>query len=304
MIPQNQIKPRELSYQFEFKPGEHEKTMACVRAHGFAVIKQLISRDFVAELIAAIASTLNPDNDMKPGEARVGHAFMERCPTLLKFLDHKPWLDFITFSEGSDDLRFHRSAAIIRNPGAADVSWHSDWSFRSGLYKKPPQCIDDVLNIHDGLGGRWFYLTGTNPVSAGLAVIEDSHTLDWQAPEGFEFVNERRSFRRIGTQDTTYHGWDVPGIVPLFTDPGDMILFASRTYHYAFPHTGDKPRYSCGGPGLRARSMKNFCPWPLPESSKKFLASLPPRHQRFADGYGGFDPNWKFDASQVVAAMA
>lgn len=303
MIAQDQVQPANLKYQHEFAPHEHEAIMACVREHGFAIIKKMISLAFVDELKAAIQQTLNPQNDMKPGDARVGHAFMERCPTILKFLDHKPWLDFIAYSEGTDNLRFHRSAAIIRNPGAPCVAWHSDWSFRSGLHKLPPQCIDDVLNIHEGLGGRWFYLDGTHPTRAGLAVIDGSNKIDWAGPEGFEFSDDRRTFFKKGGERKHYTGWDVPGIVPLFTDPGDMILFASRTYHYAFPHAGDKPRHSCGGPGLRSRAMKNFCPWPLPESSKKFLASLPEKYRRFADGYGGFDPTWKFDASQVPANM-
>ncbi|MCX5660932.1 MAG: phytanoyl-CoA dioxygenase family protein [Planctomycetota bacterium] len=301
MILQDQVKPAELKYRHEFKPGEHEATMDCVNQRGFAVIKGMISRAFVDELVGAIREALNPDNDLGPGESRVGHAFMERCPTLLKFLDHKPWLDFISHSEGSADLRFHRSAAIIRNPGSPPVAWHSDWSFRSGLHKLPPRSIDDVLNVHEGLGGRWFYLTGTHPMRGGLAVIEGSNKIDWPGPEGFEFGNERRFIYKKGAEPKAHTGWDVPGIVPFFTDPGDMILFASRTYHYAFSNLGDQPRYSCGGPGLRARSKPNFCPWPLPESSKRFIASLPERHRRFAEGYGGFDSTWKFDASQVEA---
>ena len=294
MIPQDQIKPVELKYKSEFKPTELDEAKACVEAHGFAIIKKVISQSFVEELRVALQAAINPLNDMKPGESRVVHAFVEKCPTLLKFFDIPEWFNIIRHFEGTDDLVMRRNAAIIRNPGASGSSWHTDWSFWSGLYKRPPRTPNDVLNIHEGLAGRWFYLEGTKPIQGGLAVIEDSHTLDWTAPEGFEFNDDRSTFYKIDTPPKAYNGWDVPGIVPLFTDPGDMILFAARTYHFAFPNQTQVIRHSVGGPGLRARSLPVYHPWPMPESTKKFIESLPPHLKKYADGYNGYDATWKF----------
>ena len=44
-----------------------------------------------------------------------------------------------------------------------------------------------------------------------------------------------RSFRRPGAADQNYNSFDVPGCVPIVAAPGDMIVWALRTYHAAFP---------------------------------------------------------------------
>lgn len=302
MIPQDQIKPVELKYQYEFKPTELDKMKACTDAHGFAVVKKVISQAFVDELREAIKAALDPDDELQHGQSRVGHAFVERCPTLLKFFDCPEWFNIIKHFEGTDDLVLRRSAAIIRKPGASGAAWHTDWSHWSGFFKRPPRHMNDVLNTHEHLNGRWFYLEGTCPVQGGLAVIEDSHRLDWQCPEGFEFVEDRHTFYRKGSEPKAYAGWDVPGIVPLFTDPGDMILFSARTYHYAFPNISNRTRYSVGGPGLRSRQLPVYQPWPMPESTRRFIESLPPHLKRYADGYNGFDEKWKFEGSAEKAS--
>jgi hypothetical protein len=295
VIAQDKIQPANLKYKHEFTPQDLDGANACLSAHGFAVIKRVIPDSFVQELRHAIDASLNPNNDLEPGRGRTGHAFMEICPTILKFLEHETWFNIIKYFEGTDQLRFRRSAAIIRNPGAPCVNWHTDWSFWTGLYKRPPRNINDALNVTEGLGGRWFYLEGTHPLRAGLAVIENSHTLDWQAPEGFEFTDDRSTFYKKGTTPKAYEGWDVPCIVPLFTDPGDMILWTARTYHYAFPHNGTEPRHSCGGPGLVAKSKPIYAPWPISQRTQRFIDSLPPKYTPYADGYRGYDDTWKFN---------
>ena len=55
-------------------------------------------------------------------------------------------------------------------------------------------------------------------------VIADSHRPEWVGPEGFEFTEQRRSFRKLGAveQEGNYPSFDVPGCVPIIADPGDM----------------------------------------------------------------------------------
>ena len=301
MIPQDQVRPANLKYKHEFKPSEFDEIKACIDAHGFAIVKKVIDDSFVQELRAAIKAAINPRNEMPHGAAHTEHGFMEICPTILKFLEVPAWLDLIKYFSGTDKLRFRRSAAIIRNPGAPAVRWHSDWSYWTGLYKRPPRNANDALNVHEGLGGRWFYLEGTRPIRAGLAVIEDSHKLDWPAPEGFEFTHDRQTFYKKGTEPIAYDGWDVPGIVPLFTDPGDMIMFSTRTYHYAFPHAGTEPRHSCGGPGLVDARNSVYAPWPISERTQKFIDSLPEKYKHYAEGYRGYSGSWKFDPEHFKA---
>ena len=44
-------------------------------------------------------------------------------------------------------------------------------------------------------------------------MIADSHRPEWVGPEGFEFTEQRRSFRKLGAveQEGNYPSFDVPG---------------------------------------------------------------------------------------------
>ena len=122
-------------------------------------------------------------------------------------------------------MTVHRSAAIIRMPGSLPVRWHCDWH---GFSEGPPKNSGEVLNRGLWPSGKWFYITGSRPVHGGLCVIEDSHGEDWEGPEGFSLTSDRRSFYPEGEEESNYDGFDIPGLIPLFTDPGDMIVFAQQ----------------------------------------------------------------------------
>lgn len=278
-----------LSYRYEFGLNELEAAQACVDAHGFAVVKQVLTEDLVAELQDAVLQVIDPDGALGPGESYTHTSFVEHAPALWKLLDYEPFLRVQRLFCQSDELTIHRTAAILRNPGSSPLSWHSDWH---GFSQAPPQNAGDVLNRGHWPSGRWFYLTGSYPEHGGLAVIEDSHVEDWTGPEGFALTPDRRSFYRRGSEPEAYVGFDVPGIVPLFTEPGDQIIFAARTYHAAFPNRTDQVRLSCGL-GLRPRSYWIEAPWPLPESAQAFIEALPARHQHFVENYVGIDTQWR-----------
>jgi len=54
-------------------------------------------------------------------------------------------------------------------------------------------------------------------------VIADSHRPEWAGPEGFEFTEHRRSFRKQGADSQgNYPSFDVPGCVPIVAEPGDL----------------------------------------------------------------------------------
>ena len=122
-------------------------------------------------------------------------------------------------------------------------------------------------------------------------MIADSHARNWAGPEGFQLTEDLRSIYREGCDPEHYAGFDVPGTVPLFTEPGDMILFAARTYHAAFPNASDRQRLSCALV-MRPRSHVVDPPWRIPASAAGFLNSLPAHLQRFGDGYTGIEPDW------------
>jgi hypothetical protein len=85
---------------------------------------------------------------------------------------------------------------------------------------------------------------------------------------------------------------DVPGIVPMFTDPGDLIIFLSRTYHGVYPHNGTEPRFSCACNFRPGRHSIN-APWNLSEQAKKFIASQPESVKPMVEYYAGMDRTWK-----------
>ena len=272
-----------------FDADELDAVKACHDEHGFAVVRGVIGDAFVEELKDSVRDVLDPMDDLGPGETRVQHAFIEYSNCLWRLLDNGPFMETHRRLCGTDELTLNRSAAILKNVGAPAVRWHTDWH---GFGLDRPQSAGDVLNSGEWPSGLWFYLNGTRPGRAGLAVVADSHRADWPGPAGFDFTDgRRRSFRRRGGAAEAYDGFDVPGVVPLFTDPGDLIVFAARTYHGAFPHAGDEPRLSVGLNLRHGRAALDPV-WPVPTSAARFRAGLPSRLFPYVEHYAGFDPDW------------
>lgn len=281
------LQPITLPYRYEFEPDELDRIKACHDAHGFAVVKGVLPPDTVEELKTSVQQVLDPNQDLQPGQGRLIHAFIEHSPPLWRLFEHQPFMRLFEHLLGARELTLHRSAAFIKHGGARGVAWHTDFS-----WVDPPRTYNDILNRGDWPNGMYWYLNGTHPSRAGLAVIADSHQPDWPGPEGFEFTAFRSSFYPKGTEPKAYDRMDVPGMVPLFTEPGDLIIFAARTYHAAFPHTGDELRMTCGfvcRPGWTSYPV----PWPLPESARRFVESLPERLRPFVRHYTGIDLSWR-----------
>ena len=185
-----------------------------------------------------VVEVLDPDRDMRPGESRVRHAFMESSPVQQAQLGHETIMELNRLLLGvpdGGDMTLHKSAAIVRQPGSPAVAWHSDFC---GHFPLPPLNTGHVLLRSDRVPtGIWFYLSGSHPRRGGLCVIENSHRASWPGPEGFELFDNGagKSFRRLDEtprSTSRYSRFDVPGCVPLITEPGDLILFAARTYQY------------------------------------------------------------------------
>lgn len=277
--------PVELPYRYQFEADEWPAIKACVREHGFAVMKRAIPLELVEELQQQVRDVVFPKDDLKPGDVRFKHAFMEYAPAMIKLIDDERFRAFSAFMFETEELTLHRSASIVRAPGGNGMAWHTDMSHYDG----PPRGIDDILNKdHRHFSGP-FYLTGSNPTEGGLAIIPDSHHMDWPGPEGFAFTENRKSFYRKGAEPVGHHGMDVPGAIPLITEPGDRALFASNTYHGVYPHRGTKVRLSCGV-GFRPKFPKIVPNWELTDSAKRFIASLPKHLERYYEDYIGAAP--------------
>ncbi|MBM3265994.1 MAG: phytanoyl-CoA dioxygenase family protein, partial [candidate division Zixibacteria bacterium] len=198
-------------------------------------------------------------------------------------------------------LTVHRSGAIVKNVGCGYGAWHSDFSFPEHRI----QHASEWLNTRDGCYSMWFYLNGTHPTRAGLAILPDSHRMDWPGPPGFVFSEGRRSFYPPDAEAKWHARMDVPGVLPLLTDPGDLIVFAERTYHGVFPHNGDEVRLSCGI-AFRPGRTPYPVPWPLPDSAIAFKKSLPDTLQPLVEHYTSIHPEWAVEerAEKTEASLS
>ena len=105
-------------------------------------------------------------------------------------------------------------------------------------------------------------------------------------------TQDHRSFYPAAEEESRYAGFDIPGLVPLFTNGGDMIVFAHRTYHGAFPNHIDQVRLSCAI-GFRDKNHRIDIPWEIPQEGQWFLDNLPDHLQRYTDGYTSINMEWK-----------
>ena len=288
-MDQAKVKKPEPGYRYEFGVDELDTMSGCLEAHGFAIVKDVLPGEIVDDLKEAVWHGTDPDRTLKRGESRTRHAWVESGPGAWSLMEYEPFMAVHRHLIGTDEMTVHRSAAIIRMPGSQPVGWHSDWC---GFDDGPPQNSGDVLNRGLWPSGKWFYITGSRPVHGGLCVIEDSHDENWEGPEGFNMTTDRRSFYPDDEEEHRYAGFDIPGLIPLFTDPGDMIVFAHRTYHGAFPNTLDEVRLSCAL-GFRDRHHEIDVPWEIPESGRRFLEDLPDHLHRYVDGYTSIDVGWR-----------
>jgi len=289
MIDYLQIQKRELGYTYEFEVTQLDLMSECLEAHGFAIIKDVLPDQMIDRLKQAVFDGTDPQRALQAGQSRTRHAWIESGPGAWQLLEYEPFMQVHRHLIGTDQLTVHRSAAIIRMPGSQPVAWHTDWC---GFSNRRPKNSGDVLNRGLWPSGKWFYLTGSRPEHGGLCVIEDSHLEDWDGPQGFYLTADRRSFYKAGEKEKAYAGFDIPGLVVLFTNPGDMIVFAHRTYHGAFPNQTDEIRLSCAI-GFRARHHKIDIPWEIPDVGKQFLANLPPHLRQYTHGYTSIDTSWQ-----------
>ncbi len=289
------IQKPNLGYPYEFTLNELDAAQQCIEAHGFAIIKKVLSDELVKELQESVQQVLDPDNALGEGNSFTHSSFIEDSPTMWQLLDNEPYMRAQRAFCQSEDLAILRTAAILRNPGSAPLAWHSDFC---GFSNGPSSFSGDILNRGPWPSGLWFYITGSIPEHGGLALIEDSHLDDWTPPEGFQFTPDRRSFHKKGTEPNRYVGFDVPGLVPIFTDPCDQIVFASRTYHAAFPNRAGRVRISCAII-YRPRAYRIEAPWPLSAKAQAFLKALPPRLQPLVEGYVGIDDDWSGDQGMM-----
>ena len=219
---QTLVKETMPDYNYHFHRDDLKAALACLDEYGFCVIQQLIDREMVAALKESIDWQLDPEGDLAPASNRYHMAFAEDSEPVWDLVENPDYKRFIHTVHGTTDLCLHRSAAILRMPGEGMGRWHQD--HRGHIVK--PQHANDVLNRYPIPSGCWFYLNGSHPDRSGIAVIEKSHHLEWEGPEGYIMGPNRSGlYPKGGTPDTPYDAMSVPG-ASRSADPGDYCFAA------------------------------------------------------------------------------
>jgi ectoine hydroxylase-related dioxygenase (phytanoyl-CoA dioxygenase family) len=285
--------PPDLGYRYVFEADELAAIRHCHDEHGFAIVKDVIDQATVDALKADLVAVLDPHRTIQPGQTRVGHAFIEHSPATEALLSHEKLLRIHRALLGVDQLHLHRTAGYLKAPGSGPLNWHMDYG---GFVALPPSSSGAFMNRSEvDPNGFYFYLNGSHPAKGGLAVLENSHRKDWAGPTGLasgggSWEKKHSSF------NGRHRTMEMAECVPLFSNPQDLIIFAARTYHAAFPMAADamdEPRLSLG---LRFRSHAGLgdgdpalaklaeswrsagvaegaaAPWPLPDAAKALKA--------------------------------
>lgn len=288
-----------INYRYEFRYDEGDAMFKCLRGHGFAVIKDLLTPEENARLSASVRRTAMPTGKMPEGQTNVYNTtFVEYSPELVEMLRNPRFMTVAKATLPGAELVVHRSACIVRQPGDGGMLWHSDYQYTI----RPPSGGSEALNVTPpdrSTPSMWFYLTGCNPTDGGIAIIPDSHRLDWQPPEGYELSHDRRFLRRKGDPKPLLD-INVPGAMPVHIGPNDLILFDLATYHGVFPHKGTQTRLSCALV-MRDRSLPFTVPWGRTPEAVKLAESVPADLKSYFEDYVGLDHKWR---PEPVAAKA
>jgi hypothetical protein len=277
----------DLPYAHAFATDAIEDAIACYREHGFAIVRGLASPEVLDDLRHAVEHVLGPQ-PLAPAENRTTPEFVERSPLAVRVLDIDGYVELNARLLGTRDLTIHRSFAVLKNAGSDAVAWHRDYHH---LESTTPTEPDQFLDPGDHGARMLWYLDGSYPDEGGLWVIPDSHRDDWPGLPGFAFTAGAKSFHRVGEPAVDCASFDAPQMFPLRVDPGDLLIYALRTYHGASAQPSGRRR-ACAVL-LRPTFPALEVPWAQPESSLRFLDALPERYASFARNYVGIDYRWR-----------
>ena len=96
---------------------------ACLEAHGYAVIQDVLPESIVTGLRKAVWDGADPERTLGPGESRTLHAWIESGPGAWSLLEHEPFMEVHRHLIGTDDMTVHRSAPSPWACRCAPDSW-------------------------------------------------------------------------------------------------------------------------------------------------------------------------------------
>ena len=124
--------------RIRLRSGTHEldAMSACLDVYGFAIIKDVLSDVIVAGLRDSVWPGPDPDRTLERSKCWTRRAWIESGPGAWSLLEKEDFVAIHPHLSGADELTDHRSSAIIRMPGSAPISWHTDWTC---FNERPPE---------------------------------------------------------------------------------------------------------------------------------------------------------------------
>ncbi|MFN8491440.1 MAG: hypothetical protein U0350_27835 [Caldilineaceae bacterium] len=109
----------QFAYRSEFGLDELVAAQACVEAHEFAMVKQLLP--------PVTVEVVDPNHDLGLGQSRTNPFFIEHSPALWKLFDYDPFLYVRQVLCQVKEWTINRTAAINHNPKAVWLLWYANW---------------------------------------------------------------------------------------------------------------------------------------------------------------------------------
>ena len=311
-------RPPSLAAAYAFPAEDVVAIQRCVEEHGFAIAQGVLSPDEVMLMREEVTGLLDPAGDAPSGVTRTLYCFLEHSPGAASLLLQHPRLmpihrAIVGTDEGSG-LTLHRTVANLKTEGEGPIHWHRDVKVE---YEPGPLVSSgQVLNGGTQPNGMYIYLNGCRPSNGGICVLPGSNRPDWEPPAGLQFIDafgkQGLEFSEGGSSGGGGGGgggsgganpwFDVPGMLPVYSDPGDLVIFGSLCFHAVLPYpVATHPTLPPPPPrlllGMRFRPSPELphgqpAPWPLPDLARDFVESQPAAVQPLLAGYTSLKINW------------
>jgi Phytanoyl-CoA dioxygenase (PhyH) len=225
----------------------------CYRENGFVLLRGIFSRDLMqrmqAECVRAQGQVVAGELDGRYGstvfldDAAKAERFAnyvefinELSPAVVEATSHPVLLDALHRVLGPqawlrDSSQFgivYQDARPGRESGYSRIGWHSDWQAGPSLAIWPSTAFT-------------FHIDGTSPANGFLRVVPGSHL--WATPAPYRNINNievPESAKPAGGYTDTPPPFEmplafeaIPGEIPIYTEPGDIILHDCYLWHSA-----------------------------------------------------------------------
>ncbi len=196
------------------------------RAFGYVVLKDCLDADELQEVQEAFDRVTEraPDFDnFGPSGTRRSISFTEEEEVLGALIEQPRIMEAMRDIDGTEFL-YIGNADLTANMD--EVYWHTD-----GNPSMQPMTVKTV-----------FYLSGTPDGEGALNIIPGSFHPDFSAALYRSYAPLGEEYRRRSHRPDSNTRENVPGVVQVLANPGDVVIWDNRLWHSAWKRKDGKPR--------------------------------------------------------------